>query len=205
MKLLRLFIPGSYEDAQLYMGHLVAFDTERDVQLIELEHLTAELETRYPAWQGVLTLAFARNDWLTGSVIAALARNPILAEALNAGVDQVAGTTLALDEEDVSPSSLYGFKQDADLILDTVFYGSRLYLGTTSGVFHYDIDWQRGVAGASRKRHDARCVGVTAEYGAVNASCEGDGLFTGYDEFGWRGNGDIERLGLSADRSPVGS
>ena len=72
------------------------------------------------------------------------------------------------------------------MILDAVFYASRLYLGTTSGLFDYDIDWQGLTVDRSRKRHDARCVSATAEYGAVNASCENDGLFTGYDEFGWR-------------------
>lgn len=64
MKLLRLFIPGSYEDAQLYMGHLVAVDSERVLRLVEVERLAQQLESRYPAWQGVLTFAFARNDWL---------------------------------------------------------------------------------------------------------------------------------------------
>lgn len=186
MRLLRLFLPGSFEDAQLYMGHLIVFNTERDARLIELQALTSSLEAKYPAWEGVLTFAFARNDWLTGAVMTSLARNPVFAQALNTAVDQVASAELTLSDGDVDLLSLRGFRQDADLILDTVFYGSRLYLGTTSGVFDYDIDWQGLAVNSSRQRLDARCVSASAEYGAVNASCEGDGLFTGYDEFGWR-------------------
>jgi hypothetical protein len=187
MKILRLFFPGSFEDAQLYMGHLVVFSTERDVRLVEIQELTEDLEARYPAWKGVLTFCFARNDWLTSGAMTSLARNPALAQTLNATVDGLAATDLALDEHDVDLLGLQDFKQEADVILDTVFYGSRLYLGTSAGLFDYDIDWQRLTVDMSRERLEARCVSATAEYGAVNASCEDEGLFTGYDEFGWRG------------------
>lgn len=186
MKILRLFLPGSFEDAQLYMGHLVAFTTERDAQLVELEAVTSGLEAKYPAWEGVLTFAFARNDWLTGGVMAALTRNAGLAQALDAAVDQLARSELVLSDGDVDLQALDGFQQNADVILDTVFYGSRLYLGTTAGLYDYDIDWQALVVSGQRRRMDARCVSANAEYGAVNASCEAEGLFTGFDEFGWR-------------------
>lgn len=203
MKTLRLFIPGSFEDAQVYMGHLIAFTTERDTRLIELEPLTARLETAYPAWQGILKLAFARNDWLTGSVVTSLARNRRVADALNKSVDELSTEELVVTGDDVDFHRLEGFTQKADVVLDTVLYGSRLYLGTTSGLFDYDIDWQRRKVHRMRQRIDARCVAASAEYGAVNASCEADGLFTGYDEFGWTasyGDGSIE-LTQTAPRS----
>lgn len=203
MRTLRLFIPGSFEDAQLYMGHLVAFTSEGDAQLVELEPLTNRLETRYPAWKGLLTLAFARNDWLTGAVMTSLARNQVFADAINAVAEQVAGTELQLSDHDVALLPLAGFEQDGDVILDTSFYGARLYLGTTAGLFDYDIDWQERTVDRSRQRLDARCVGTAAEYGAVNASCEEEGLFTAYDEFGWRSgseNGSLE-LQQTAPRS----
>ena len=94
MKILRLFVPGKFEDAQLYMGHLVVFTTERDARLVELQDLTTRLEARYPSWKGVLTFAFARNDWLTGGVMTALTQNPSLASALNTAVDEVAEAEL---------------------------------------------------------------------------------------------------------------
>ena len=202
MRILRLFIPGTFEDAQLYMGHLIAFTTDREARLVELQTLTAHLETRYPAWEGVLTFAFARNDWLTGSVMTSLARNQSLAEALNTVVDELVGEELVLSEADVGLVGLRGYSQQADVILDTVFYGSRIYLSTTSGLFDYDVDWQDLTVGSARQRLDARCVSATAEYGAINASCEDLGLFTGYDEFGWRHatNGSSE-LAQTAPRS----
>lgn len=187
MKILRLFLPGSFEDAQLDMGHLVVFTTERDTRLIELEALTNRLEKKYPDWQGILTYAFARNDWLTGAVMTSLTRNPRFAEALSTALGELAGTRLDLSRNDVDLLGLNGFDQEADVVLDTIFYGRRLYLATTSGFFDYDIDWQDLTVDASHQRLDARCVSAVAEYGAANASCEDAGLFTGYDEFGWRG------------------
>lgn len=202
MRLLRLFFPGSFEDAQLYMGHLVAFSTEREARVVEMQTLTTGLEERYPSWKGVLTLAFARNDWLNSGVLAALTSNPALAQAMNTAVDELVAAELTLDESDVSFEGLTGFQQEADVILDTVFYGTRLYLGSTSGFFDYSIDWQELRVEQARKRLDARCISATAEYGAVNASCEEDGLFTGFDELGWRGSADVSpALAQTAPRS----
>ena len=203
MRFLRLFIPGSFEDAQLYMGHLVLFNTQRDARVVELERWTNRLERTYSDWAGVLTYAFARNDWLTGAVMTSLSRNAALAQALNTAVDELAAVELTLDDRDVELLGLRGFTPDADVILDTVLYGGRLYLGTTSGLFDYDIDWDVLTVEVARQRLDARCVSATAEYGAINASCEDDGLFTGYDEFGWRGYplADTPELIRTAERS----
>lgn len=205
-KLVRLFVPGSFEDAQLYMGHLVVFTTDRDVRMLELESLTRKLENRYPDWLGAMTLAFARNDWLHSSAVKSIAANRSFADALNAAFDGLASSELALATDDFALTPLRGFSQEADVVLDTVLYAERLYMGTTSGFYDYDINWQSLSVARERKRLDARCVSATAEYGAVNASCESDGLFTGYDEFGWRhhlvdGNGELDQTAQRSMRS----
>jgi hypothetical protein len=203
MKPVRLFLPGSFEDAQLYMGHLLVFTSEREVRAIELEPLTSRLETKYSEWRGLLTLAFARNDWLGGGPVTSLARNPAVSGALNQSFERMAGANLELDVKDVDFGRLGGYDQDAS-VLDSVFYGKRMYLGTTDGLFHYEIDWDFLTVTNAQQRIDARCVGATAEYGAVNASCEAEGLFTGYDEFGWTGvaaGGDLVQTAQRSVRS----
>ena len=68
----------------------------------------------------------------------------MFADAINAVAEQVAGNgACKLSDEDVALLPLDGFEQDGDVILDTSFYGARLYLGTTAGLFDYDIDWQK--------------------------------------------------------------
>ncbi|MBJ7470347.1 MAG: hypothetical protein JHD16_03560 [Solirubrobacteraceae bacterium] len=201
MKSIRLFLPGEFDDAQLYMGHLLLFTADRDVRAVELEPLTSRLETRYSEWRGLLTLAFARNDWLGSGAMTAIGRNALVAEALNMGFERMAGKVLELDDADFEALHLEGFRQEASAILDSVLYGARMYLGTTEGLYHYDIDWDALTVSSDAKRTDARCVRATAEYGAINASCEADGLLTGYDEFGWRDRNEREDLVETASYS----
>lgn len=195
MKTIRLFLPGEFEDAQLYMGHLLLFTSDGGLRAIELEPLASRLETRYEQWKGLLTLAFARNDWLGGGPVSSLARNPTVAAALNASFDAMAGTVLELDEGDVQLHDVGGYVQPASTVLDSELYARRMYLGTTEGLFHFDLDLDDLVVSPAHRRIDARCVGTTAEYGTVNASCEAEGLFSGFDEFGWTGR--------SAGRAPL--
>lgn len=201
MNTVGLFLPGHFEDAQVYRGHLLAFTSDRDVRAIELEPLTSRLETKYAEWRGLLTLAFARNDWLGGGPVTSLARNPAVSQVLNESFARMAGAQLEVGDDDVSWRRLGGFDQDASAILDSVLYGSRMYLGTTSGLFHYDIDWDSLTTGRPQRRIDARCVSAAAEYGAINASCESEGLFTGYDEFGWATTRTPNGLEQTATRS----
>jgi hypothetical protein len=200
VKILRLFLPGQFEDVQLYMGHLVAFTTERDARLIELESFCNEVGNLYPEWKGRAVFAFARNDWLGSSQFQTLMDSPQMNVTFRRRINRLAKNTL-----EVTPpydGTLGRFDLDADVLLDTHFYGRRLYAATERGLFDFDIDWQTLVAVRSRKRHDGRCVSASALYGAINASCESDGLFTGYDEFGWQsGNGVTHSLTQTAPRS----
>lgn len=201
MKTIRLFLPGAFEDAQLYMGHLLLFTAEGGLRAVELEPLTSRLETRYEQWRGLLTLAFARNDWLGGAAVSSLARNPTVGAALNATFDAMAGTVLELDPGDVQLRDVGGYDQPASSVLDSEFYAQRMYLGTTGGLFHFDLDVEDLVVSPAQRRIDARCVAATAEYGTINASCEADGLFSGFDEFGWTRRAPRASLEQTAGRS----
>jgi hypothetical protein len=201
MKAIRLFLPGAFEDAQLYMGHLLLFTADGGLQAIELEPLTKRLETRYADWRGLLTLAFARNDWLSGGPVSSLARNPGVAAALNSGFEAMAGTVLELDTSDVALQHLAGYTHPAGTVLDSEFYARRMYLGTTEGLFHFGVDFDDLAVSTGQRRIDARCVAATAEYGAINASCEADGLFSGFDEFAWAGLQSRGALVQTAHRS----
>lgn len=200
MKVLRLFIPGRFEDVQLYMGHLVAFTEDRDVRLLELEPFATRLGEQYAEWQGIAVLAFARNDWLSTSQFKTMAATPGVSDALRTNLAKLSRFPLVVEPPAIEP--LHGLRLRANVLLDTLFYGTRLYVGTDAGFYHVDIDWQEKEAREMRKRIDARCVSVSAEYGTVNASCEEDGLFSGYDEFGWRSRG--QRNG-SLDRTAARS
>ena len=200
MRILKLFIPGDFEDAQLYMGYLLAFTADRQLRIVELEPLTHALHERYPMWRGLLTFAFARNDWLVTSQFHTLMSNDAFANPLRAVIDHFPAEGLEVDV-DPNAEELLGFSVEGDVVLDTLFYASRMYIGTEAGFFDFDVDWQSKQVSRSRKRLDARCVSASAEFGAVNASCEEEGLFTGYDEFGWSTAADGGQLRHTANRS----
>lgn len=201
MKTIRLFLPGRFEDAQLYMGHLLLITSEGGLRAVELEPLTSRLETRYSEWRGLLTLAFARNDWLGGGPVSALSRNPLVAATLNDAFGAMAERTLAIENHDVGLLDVEGYNQPASTVLDSELYAGRMYLGTTEGLFDAELDLQNMSVTSPRRRIDARCVAAVAEYGTVNASCEGDGLFSGFDEFGWTGPLRPSDLVQTAERS----
>jgi hypothetical protein len=200
MKILKLFIPGDFEDAQLYMGHLLAFTTDRRLEMVELEPLTHDLDERYPSWRGLLTLAFARNDWLRTSQFHTLMSNDDFAVSVRRALETYPTDGVSTDATETA-DELPGFSVEGDVLLETLFYASRMYVGTDAGFYDFDVDWQTKDVRRSRKRLDARCISASAEYGAVNASCEDDGLFTGYDEFGWGAAADGGELRHTAQRS----
>src|SRR5436305_1680723 len=101
------------------MGHLLLFTSNGALRAVELEPLTNRLETRYEQWRGLLTLAFARNDWLGGGPVTSLARNPTIAAALNASFDAMGETELELDEGDVEMINVGGYDQPASTVLDS--------------------------------------------------------------------------------------
>jgi hypothetical protein len=150
-------------------------------------------------WRGLLTLAFARNDWLATSQFHTLMSNDAFADSLRAVIDHFPAEGLEVDAVP-NAEELPGFSVEGDVLLDTLFYASRMYIGTEAGFFDFDVDWQPKQVSRSRKRLDARCVSASAEFGAVNASCE-EGLFTGYDEFGWSTATDGGQLRHTANRS----
>lgn len=72
------------------------------------------------------------------------------------------------------------------LILDVTVYFDRLYIATTGGLYHFDIQFDSNGTVQLRnwvQRNDAYCLGATVKYSCVAASCGDDGLFVGIDEF----------------------
>ena len=183
MKPLQLFIPGRFEDVQLYMGHLTALTHERSLVTLDLRRLMTRLEMRYPDLRGLLTAAFARNDWLASEQFRTLRANHGIANRWN---DILSGyPDSPIDVRDADFEDIWEFDLEASVVLDMNFYSQRLYVGTDLGLYHFDIDFTRTSSGPATKRLDARCIATLAAFQSVHASCEEDGLFSSFDEFGW--------------------
>ncbi len=200
MKVCRLFFPGQFEDAYLYMSRLLILREDQTILIKDLDALIRDLSQKLEAPLALPTLLFSRNDWLAGEQFQAYARDPHFVKALEAELGAFPQPFCELSVEKSQPQDI-GIH--ATVVLDWEVYNSRLYVGSDLGLHHLDIDWldHDGPLSSPEKRLDARCQGISVKYGSVNASCGNDGLFTSFDEFGRVGyleNGHLRHL---AERS----
>jgi hypothetical protein len=206
MKVLSIFIPGRYEDAYVYRGRLILLTENLSIRVCYLEEVAEFLEAQYPQTKPIPTFMFSRNDWLAGATFKSLMQN-----------EEVANATVSLFDEFPQPyvemkESFLSEEQDLDVparvILDLTIYNDRLYLGADSGFYHQNIEWEKNetkLHGKYTKRHDARCIGVSARFGAVNASCGDDGLFSSVDDFDWINASNNYEMKLVASKSKKSS
>jgi hypothetical protein len=182
MTILRLFFPGDFEDAYVYMGRLVTLTTSRSVRFYNLDKITAELEERYAGLAPVFQLAFARNDWLASEQLRSLSRNAGVVSALRQTYERFPQPVLEIQES-------LGHKSEEDLnirarvLLDLLIYNSRMYVASDAGLYRMDMDLNADQClGAPETKLEARCLSTTAGYGSVHASCGDEGLFSSFDE-----------------------
>ncbi len=203
MKVAKLFVPGRFVDAFLYMGRVAAVTEERTLQILNLDEILEEMSERDPAIHPVATLMFARNDWAAEPVFKSLSRNASIWSSVSEAFDLFPQPFYELD-------AARRFTSEEDLglpvgsILDMNIYNSRLYLGMNVGLFHLDLTWSEGAGlfqNGLQKRIDARCRGTSVGFGSINASCGEDGLFSSLDDFDWLEKRPTHQMTTIAPRS----
>lgn len=201
MHALRIHVPGDFEDAFLYMDHIVAVGGDRALMWTSLGKLLHDtLPTQLEA---LGELFFRRNDLLAQEGTATLLRDP--------SVRLLVQTTFARNEEAflAEPSDWFTSGEYARLlgtayVLDLHIYNQRLYLGTTEGLLHADLTTESEdefFLSRLAKRTDARCLSIATRFGTLAASCEDAGLLVAYDEFAELGHGTGSSLAKVSSRS----
>lgn len=90
-------------------------------------------------------------------------------------------------------------------VLDMNVYFDRVYISTTSGLWHVDIDVSSSYEFHHEKpvkRTDAYSLSSTAKYGCVLVSCGDDGLMAGFDDFNsvGRARTELQQIGARSQR-----
>lgn len=207
MKIARLFFPGIYEDAYVYMGKLFILTERRTILVYDLEKLVNSLEQdaekQVSGSLPVPTYMFSRNDWLSSSQFKSLLRNLNIYGSFVRAFERFPQPYFEVDKKD-----FLLVEQELDIsdpvILDMLIYNERLYMGATNGFYHIDLVLDRKgpvTLGKTEKKFDARCLSASARYGTVNASCNEQGLFTFVDDFGWWEQGKSSRMQTLANKS----
>jgi len=187
MKTATVFLPGRFEDAQIYMGRLVLLTAERTVRFFRIADIVERLEARLGRLAPIPKMLFSHNDWLRTEQFRSLLSNRAIRQTFHSVVDmfpqphfEIDLSTLQNSEEEIPIQ--------ASVVLDFMIYARRMYFGCDSGFYHLDPDWYEEfpvISGGAQKRLDARCISLSARFGAVNASCGKEGLFSATDEFGY--------------------
>src|SRR5208337_4629798 len=137
MKLARLFVPGRFVDAFVYMGRIAAITEERTLQLFDLDQIIQYVGERDPKISLVATLMFNRNDWMGSPVFRSLMQNDAVSKSILKAFDEFPQTRYELLPTNIPPREKDLGLPDAS-VLDMNIYNSRLYLGTSIGLFHFD-------------------------------------------------------------------
>jgi hypothetical protein len=131
------------------------------------------------------TLLFFRNDLIKSPGFRDRLDNENGKESFLKAVNRLASEPIKITTDFVKPVE-WDLKIPADIMLDLNIYNGRLYIGTNTGLYHLDLDWEAKTTkpiNTAQKRLDAKCIHTTAKYGTVNASCGFDGWFSFLDDF----------------------
>jgi hypothetical protein len=179
---LRLFVPGNFEDAFVYMGTLLAVTDDHEIVSTNYDRLVEDTIDS-PNLDVLYKLFLLQNDWLSQDGTQELLRDRLVRRSvvrrLTSG-DEWLGLPEEWDSR-IEYENLLG----QGTLLDLQIYNQRLFAGTTSGMVQADLFADSGEVefSAPRKRTDARCLSMSIRYGAVAASCGSDGLLLSFDEF----------------------
>ncbi len=193
MKIIKLFLPGRFEDAYLYKERLLILTEGRTLRVYHLKHLLDNLENKYPDLAPVIAMMFANNNWQQDRLFKSFLKNPNIADIMSRIFEKFPQPHLEVQEIDALQTE-EEVKITGPTLLDLLAYNQRLYIGASSGFYHLDVDWtvnktgRNGdtfIKGMPVRRIDARCVNTLAGFGSINASCGNEGLFVALDEFRW--------------------
>jgi hypothetical protein len=184
MKIVQLSFPGRFEDAFLYMGRLIVITENHSVRIYDMESVVNKLEENKVLLDAP-TFLFFRNDWIKSQGFRDRLDNETGKESFLKAVKQLESEQIKITTDFVKPVE-WDLKIAADILLDLNIYNGRLYIGTNTGLYHLDLDWEEKTTkpiNTAQKRLDAKCIHTTAKYGTVNASCGSDGWFSFLDVF----------------------
>jgi hypothetical protein len=176
----KITIPGEFEDAFLYMGRLFVSTPEMDIRSVDLrECLTSDI---FGQVTPLTEMFFLRNDNLSQPIVRSLLTEPALNRALQ--------REAAAESRVLTPSFVQGIRESLagnGAILDFQMYNKRLYIATTEGLFHFDLDLSDSKPEVldAQKRFSDRCLSTSIKNGTAVASCGENGLLAALDEFGW--------------------
>ena len=185
MKSVQLFIEGKFEEAWLYMNHLLLLTDDGDVVVASADQMRDQLESKTSAAR-LAGVSLFHSDWIYPTRSYQYVWANRLRAQLKREVKQLPENPLEVSLGDLDFEH-FAIPSRADTPLDVHIYSRRVYLGSAGGLFSVDVEWGDEPAPVSSWNHrfDVACSSVTAKYGAFLASCGKDGLLSSLESVYW--------------------
>lgn len=179
MQTLRLIIPGSYYDSQIYSGRLYLWNNSGSIITLDWDGLIESV--RVPNHLKLaLTCAFQISEYLYGDQWKLIFQDEEIKTAIQHKFKELAGKPLEFSQEQLS--KYYIREQDNKLFFphaDSTIYRNTLYIGSQSGILATNCNKKRRIpiSPQSKKIWDGPALGLTASYLTLAISAGNEGLF----------------------------
>ena len=196
MQPLKMIIPGSYYDAQIYSGRLYLWCADSSIRVINWDKLIGSIKVEENLWLA-LECGFRRSDYLYGSRWDLIFKDVEIRSAITNKFLALAQRPIEISEQRLAKAEV---KHQNNPISfphsDSVIYNEKIYIGGQEGVFVTSCN-KRNVNPVSLrpiKKWDASVLGISASYLALSLSSGNEGLFElylGNEEPWWSRNDNL--------------
>jgi len=179
MQTLKLIIPGSYYDSQIYSGRLYLWSSDGSISTFDWDGLIESVNIP-DHLKLALVCAFQRSEYLYGDHWALIFQDVEIKTSIENKFKELAGMHIEFSQKD-----LYRFvirEQDNPFPFphsDSVIYSNNLYTGSQSGVFSSACNKKNKnpISPRSKKLWDGSTLSISASYKTLGISAGSDGLF----------------------------
>jgi hypothetical protein len=179
MQALRLIVPGSYWDSQIYQGRLYLFNMDGSLFALDWDETIQEYGSR-TGEQFALSCAFQRGDYLYGSQWDLFFTDREVIALIKSKFDSLASKPLTLDH-----SYIDRFRNSARPNpmpfphSDCIVYDQQMYVSAPSGVFRSTCNKRTvgPISGRPVKLWDMPVNGVSAGWGCLAMAAGSEGLW----------------------------
>jgi hypothetical protein len=180
---LKLSIPGSFWDSQIYSGELSVLGSEGELHRIDWRAFVDQLAVAHSSAQTGLRIAFSDSDLLYNPQVRRILMDPALREPIEKQLEKAAQQHLESMSLNDANKNLWSVTQSPFKFLptDTEIYYNKLFATGEKGLF--SASRSRAVADLVgenlQKHHDASMLQVRASASctALAATAGSDGLF----------------------------
>lgn len=179
MRAVKLTIPGTYWDSQIYSGELLLLDEDGALFHVDWRQAVDVIADQNPSVQTAVRVAFTDSDLFYNPKVRKILLDPELSTPIINQLKALSNLQLQADFN-IWGKFLRKTQSPFDFLpLDTEIYYNRIIAGGDNGLFSAPRGFSRSFKINTEKHHDATFFQVKASdsYTAIAAAAGDDGLF----------------------------